>query len=196
MDSDGGLILSSRSPVQDSRLELQSHPQRPIPVSQVAAKWSDGEPSFFLLRFYEAAARDLTHSARSRQWRRAASSNHGLRSSLQTNPQRRQAMSVVADERASQLRDNPTPLLCRRRSQAVNSARSAADVAASRITRQGFIAHPGFNAAARATPSPAAPGADTYAVVGDTLPAAPVIALPPLEPKISLSDPGSGRGAN
>ena len=39
---------------------------RPIPVSQVAPKRSDGEPSFFLFRFYEAAARDLTHPAMSR----------------------------------------------------------------------------------------------------------------------------------
>mgnify|MGYP000090018891 CR=1 FL=1 len=46
---------------------------RPIPVSQVAPKRSDGEPSFFLFGFYEAAVRDLTHSTPSGPWKSAQS---------------------------------------------------------------------------------------------------------------------------
>jgi hypothetical protein len=36
---------------------------RPYPVSRVAPKRPDGEPTIFLFRFYEAAVRDLTHPA-------------------------------------------------------------------------------------------------------------------------------------
>jgi hypothetical protein len=35
--------------------------RRPKPACHVAPKRSDGEPSVFVIRFYEAAARDLTH---------------------------------------------------------------------------------------------------------------------------------------
>ena len=36
---------------------------RPKPARRVAQKQSDGGPSLFLFRFYEAAVRDLTHPA-------------------------------------------------------------------------------------------------------------------------------------
>ena len=39
---------------------------RPKPASRLAPKQPDGEPSLFMFRFYEAAVRNLTHSARSR----------------------------------------------------------------------------------------------------------------------------------
>ena len=49
---------------------------RPRPACRVAPKRPDGEPSLFLVRFYEAAARDLTHPAICRRWRLAASRLH------------------------------------------------------------------------------------------------------------------------
>jgi hypothetical protein len=36
---------------------------RPKPAGRIAPKQTDGEPSLFLFRFYEAAVRDLTHPA-------------------------------------------------------------------------------------------------------------------------------------
>ena len=41
---------------------------RPKPACRIAPKRSDGEPSFFLFGFYEAAARDLTHPAKTGPW--------------------------------------------------------------------------------------------------------------------------------
>ena len=56
---------------------------RPYPVSRVAPKQPDGESSFFLFRFYEAAARDLTDPATRSSSREAASR---LRSCLRSEP--------------------------------------------------------------------------------------------------------------
>lgn len=50
---------------------MQSFPERPKPASRLAPKRPDGEPSPFLFRFYEAAVRDLTHSAMTGRWRSA-----------------------------------------------------------------------------------------------------------------------------
>jgi hypothetical protein len=54
--SEPGCLLSS------SKLKVSS---RPKPAVRAAPKRPEGEPSFFLIRFYEAAARDLTHPAKS-----------------------------------------------------------------------------------------------------------------------------------
>jgi hypothetical protein len=45
--------------------------RRPKPARRVAPKQPDGEPSLFLFRVYEAAGRDLTHSAKTGPWRSA-----------------------------------------------------------------------------------------------------------------------------
>jgi hypothetical protein len=51
-----------------AKLPLADESFRPNPASRIAPKQPDGEPSLFLLRFYEAAVRDLTHPARTGHW--------------------------------------------------------------------------------------------------------------------------------
>ena len=62
--ANGSLLASNlqRRPSGDDS-EGSAVATRPIPASRVAPKQPDSEPSPLLLRFYEAAVRDLTHPA-------------------------------------------------------------------------------------------------------------------------------------
>lgn len=77
--------------------------------------------------------------------------------SLEANLRRRQAVAMVAGATWSKSAlAQPGIVVVPVPPQTMNSARSAANAAASRIACQGFITRRGFNALARARPGPIA----------------------------------------
>ena len=62
----GAMSHFKERPLSGIQLGNVGVPGRPKPASRLAPKQPDGEPSLFMFRFYEAAVRNLTHSARSR----------------------------------------------------------------------------------------------------------------------------------